>query len=249
MQTKCIIVDDEPPARELLASYIERVEQLKVSGQFSNAMEAFNYLHSNTVDLLFVDIQMPKMNGLDLIKSLTNRPKIIITTAYREFAAEGFDLAILDYLVKPISFDRFLRSISRYSYSQHTGTEQENSLKDAYMFFKVDRNMVKIYLDEIMHIESLQDYIKIVTLNDTYVTYLRIGFMEDKLPEGHFIRIHKSYIIPIARVESFRHDRVTVAGHEFPIGRVFKQAFIKALQNHASFESFSNISGLNNIQK
>lgn len=228
-------MDDEPPARELLASYIDRLEGYKVCGAFGKSLEAFNYLHANKVDLLFVDIHMPRMNGLDLIKSLMHRPKVIITTAYREYAAEGFDLAILDYLVKPVSFDRFLRSISRYSHSLLQAPENKHSLEEAYMFFKVDREMVKVRLQDILYIESLQDYIKIVTPEKNLITYTRIGFMEDKLPDGHFVRIHKSFIIPLQRVEAFRHDNVKVAGYNLPVGRVFKQNFIEALEKHGLF--------------
>ncbi|WP_209405255.1 LytTR family DNA-binding domain-containing protein [Pseudozobellia sp. WGM2] len=236
METRCIIVDDEPPALDLLASYIDRLDNFKLLGRFGNAIEAFNFMNANAVDLMFVDIQMPQMNGLELIKSLVPRPHVVITTAYREYAADGFDLAILDYLVKPVSFDRFLQSISRYSNSNNASQYQENSLQDTYMFFKVERLMVKIYLKDITYIESIHDYIKIITPDKTYITYTRIGFMDDKLPEGHFVRIHKSYIISLNKIESFRHDSVTVSGRELPVGRVFKQTFIKALENHKFFK-------------
>lgn len=234
METKCLIVDDEPPARELIKSYLERLTGYTICGSFGNSQEAFHYLNTNQVDLLFVDIDMPQMNGLELIKGLVQRPRTVITTAYREYAADGFDLNILDYLVKPVSFERFLQSISRYNHSLALNMNTTHSLDDAYMFFKVERDMVKIYLKDILFIESLQDYIKIVTSEKTYITYTRIGFMEDKLPEAHFVRIHKSYIIAIASVESFRHDGVSLAGVQLPIGRVFKQNFMDALEKHRS---------------
>jgi len=234
MVTKCLIVDDEPPARELLASYISRLEDYKICGQYGNAIEAFNFMQKNEVDLLFVDIHMPRMNGIELIKGLLNRPKTIITTAYREYAAEGFDLAILDYLVKPIVFDRFLKSITKYNHTLLQERESNSSFEEAYMFFKVEKEMVKIFLKDILYIESIQDYIKIITAKKTYITYVRIGFMGEKLPEGHFVRIHKSYIIPIHRVESFTHNSVNVAGRQLPVGRVFKQSFMNVLGNHGS---------------
>lgn len=229
METRCLIIDDEPPARELLASYISRLDDFKICGRFGNAMDAFNFIQKNEVDLLFVDIHMPRMNGLELIKGLIHRPKTIITTAYREYAAEGFDLEILDYLVKPIVFDRFLKSITRYNHTVMQEQQPNTSFNEAYMFFRVEKEMVKIYLKDIHYIESIQDYIKIVTLKKTYITYIRIGFMEEKLPEGHFVRIHKSFIIPIHLVESFTHNSVKVSGHQLPLGRVFKQGFINML--------------------
>lgn len=230
MAIKCLIVDDEPPARELIKTYIDRLEGFEVCDSFSNGIEGFNYMQKNKIDLLFVDIQMPRMNGMELIKSMIHRPKIIITSAYREYAAEGFDLAILDYLVKPIVFERFLKSISKYNKSVVKEVESNFSYEETYMFFKVEREMVKIYLKDIVFIESIQDYIKIITPKKTYITYTRIGYMDKKLPDNHFVRIHKSFIIPLEYVESYTHNTVIVKGKHLPIGRVYKQKFLSSLE-------------------
>ena len=168
------------------------------------------------------------MSGLDLIRSLQERPRIIITTAYREYAADGFELDVLDYLVKPVSFERFLKSIAKYNqYSLlRKTTEQEendNTFEHAYMYFKVNKDLVKVFLRDIIYIESIKDYIKIVTEKKQFLTYQRIGYMEEKLPENKFLRIHKSYIISFDKIKSYNHESVTVDNYALPIGRLFKQ--------------------------
>jgi Response regulator of the LytR/AlgR family len=235
VKIQCLIVDDEPPARELLASYIDKMDDLEIRGQCSNALEAFAFLQKNPVNILFLDIQMPKMNGLELIKSLQERPRIILTTAYREFAVEGFELDVLDYLVKPISFERFLKSIAKY-HQYHTlkqpaaGEDHDSAFEKAYMYFKVNKDLVKIFLNEIIYIESIKDYVKIVTTNRSIITYQRIGFMEEKLPENRFVRIHKSYIISVDKIVSYNNEEVNVQSVSLPIGRNYKQQFLKCVE-------------------
>ena len=232
MKIQCLIVDDEPPARELLVSYIEKMDDLEIRGQCSNALEAFAFLQRNPVNILFLDIQMPRMNGLELTKSLQQRPRIILTTAFREFAVEGFELDVLDYLVKPISFERFLKSISKYHQynilNQPTASENsEEPFEKAYMYFKVNKDLVKIFLKEIIYIESIKDYVKIVTPGRSVITYQRIGYMEEKLPENKFVRIHKSYIIAVDKIVSYNNEEVNVQSFSLPIGRNYKQQFLK----------------------
>lgn len=232
MKIQCLIVDDEPPARELLISYIEKMDDLEIRGQCSNALEAFAFLQRNPVNILFLDIQMPRMNGLELIKSLQQRPRIILTTAYREFAVEGFELDVLDYLVKPISFERFLKSISKYHQynilnQPASGENSDEPFEKAYMYFKVNKDLVKIFLKEIVYIESIKDYVKIVTPGRSIITYQRIGFMEEKLPENKFVRIHKSYIIAVDKIVSYNNEEVNVQSFSLPIGRNYKQQFLK----------------------
>ena len=235
MKIQCLIVDDEPPARELLTSYIEKMDDLEILGQCSNALEAFAFIQKHPVNILFLDIQMPRMNGLELIKSLQDRPRIILTTAYREFAVEGFELDVLDYLVKPISFERFLKSISKYHQynvlKQAPASENnEEAFEKAYMYFKVNKDLVKIFLKEIIYIESIKDYVKIVTAGRSIITYQRIGYMEEKLPENRFVRIHKSYIVSVDKIVSYNNEAVHVQSFSLPIGRNYKQQFLKSVE-------------------
>lgn len=229
MKTRCLVVDDEPPARELLMSYISKLDDFEVVVQFNNALDTFNYLQKNSVDLLFLDIAMPKMTGIELIKSLHHVPSVILTTAFREYASDGFDLDVLDYLVKPISFDRFMKAIGKYHhYLPRVSNEQAHDVAfdQAYFFLKVNREQIKVYFKKILYIESIKDYIKIVTPEKTYITYERLTHMEEKLPEGRFQRIHKSYIISMSNVKTFRNDTVKVGDTTLPVGRVYKKQFL-----------------------
>ena len=233
MKTRCLVVDDEPPARELLVSYISRLDDFEVVLQLSNALETFNYLQKNSVDLIFLDIEMPKMTGIELIKSLHHAPSVILTTAFREYASEGFDLDVLDYLVKPISFDRFMKAIGKYHhYLPKVTSEPINDIAfdSAYFFLKVNREQVKVFFKSIIYIESIKDYIKIITAEKTYITYERISNMEEKLPEGKFLRIHKSYIIALGKVKTIRNDTVKIGEMSLPVGRVYRRKFQEMVQ-------------------
>jgi DNA-binding LytR/AlgR family response regulator len=234
LKTQCLIVDDEPLARDLLACYIEKVNELEVADQCSNALEAFAFLQKKTIDLLFLDIQMPKMNGLELIKSLHQKPKIIITTAFREYAVDGFELDVLDYLVKPVSFDRFLKSIAKYNHysSFQKGSESAadiDTFESAYMYVKVNKDMIKVFLKDIVYIESIKDYLKIVLENGSHITYQRISYMEENLPEERFLRVHKSYIAALDKISSYRNDTIYIGSFNIPIGRIYKQNFLRRL--------------------
>lgn len=230
---KCLIVDDEPPARELLASYISRLDDLEIVQQCGNALEAFSCLQKNAIDLMFLDIQMPRMTGLELIKSLHHPPKIVLTTAFKEHASEGFDLDVLDYLVKPISFERFMRSVAKYhQYAPKAENiePEENTYEQAYLFIKVNKEQVKVHFKDIRYIESLKDYIKISTRTNSYVTYNRLSYMEEVLPEKRFVRIHKSYIIAINELKSYGNGFVNMGDRELPVGRIYKHLFLDALK-------------------
>ena len=232
MKIRCLVIDDEPPARELLSSYLARLDDFEVVNQFGNALDAFAFLQKNTVDLIFLDIQMPGMTGLELIESLHHPPRVVLTTAFREYATDGFDLDVLDYLVKPISFSRFMKAIGKFhhyfSKSPEDTLEDEKTFNQAYFFIKVNKEQVKILYKEILYIESIKDYLKIITTEKTYITYDRLMYMEEKLPEGRFLRIHKSYIVPLGKIKAFRNDSVTIGDIELPVGRVYKQKFLDA---------------------
>ncbi len=236
MKIKCLLVDDEPPANDLIASYIDRMDDLEIVGKCNNAIEAFNYLQKTKVDILFLDIQMPKMTGLDLIRSLQERPRIVITTAYREFAADGFDLDVLDYLVKPVSFDRFLKAIAKYNQQNilrqvEVAEKTPDAFEKAYMYFKVNKDVKKVFLKDIIYIESVKDYVKIVTTGRALITYQRLSYMEEKLPENKFLRIHKSYIIASDKITSYNNDMVQIDQYSLPLGRSYKQSFLKFIAN------------------
>lgn len=232
---RCLIIDDEPLAREILKQHIGGVEALALAGSCSNAVEAISFLKEHPVDLLFLDIQMPQLLGTNFIRTLKNPPKVIFTTAYRKYAVEGFELDAVDYILKPISFERFLKAVNKVL--QINGvTEPVSSIKDnhaesssLFLYFRADRKMVKIFFHEILFIESLKDYIKIVTTTKTIVTKYVLYTLEEMLPSGEFLRIHRSYIVAINKIDSYNADSIQIAKHEIPIGKIYKVDVIRRL--------------------
>jgi DNA-binding LytR/AlgR family response regulator len=230
--TKCIIVDDERPARELIQLHLSGLRNFSLSESFENAVEAFNFIQQNKVDLIFLDIQMPKISGLKLIKSLKIAPKIILTTAYREYAVEAFELDALDYMVKPITQERFMKAISKFNYYHNTLTENlqiADNFKDAYIFLKTGTQQTKIYLKDIIYIEGLKDYVKVHTHDKVLLASERLSYMEQKLPENKFSRIHKSFIVALPKITHYTSEQITIGNTTLPIGRVFKNEFLKKL--------------------
>lgn len=237
---RCIIVDDEPLAVEVLESYAERIERIELVATCSNAVKAFDVLKREKIDLIFLDIQMPKLNGIDFIKALSPAPKVIFTTAYREYAIESYELDVVDYLLKPIAFNRFLMSINKAMSEDLDQKETDETLTvltsqdPTYIFLKSDRKMVKIYLKDILYIESLKDYVRIKTSNKEIISLQKISYLEQKLPEDCFTRIHRSFIVPIKKIEAFSNHAVEVGGKELPIGRNYKAAVLEILNNDNS---------------
>jgi DNA-binding LytR/AlgR family response regulator len=237
---RCLLIDDEPPARELLRKFISGVEALELAGECSNAVQALQFLQQQSVDLLFLDIQMPHILGTSFIRTLREPPRVIFTTAYRKFAIEGFELNAVDYLLKPISFERFLQAINKILHLNLVATEPPAPAEKAaeqsnpFMYFRVDRKMVKVLLDDILYIESLKDYIKIFTTTKTIVTKQPISSLEELLPAEGFIRIHRSYIVAVKKIESIKADAIEVGRRELPIGRLFKMEVNKALKLNSS---------------
>src|SRR6218665_2926216 len=213
MAYRCLIIDDELPARELIKAYLEVLPDFEVVGIFDNAIDGFIYLQSNEADLLFLDIQMPKMSGFELLKALHKKPEVILTTAFREYAVEAFDLEIFDYLVKPISQERFLKAISKFLHFQEITkvvSPEPNAFNTAYLFLKVDKDQVKVFLNDILYIEGLKDYIKVFTNEGLYVVYERLGYMEAKLPESKFMRVHKSFIVSLDKINTYNNDSLKI---------------------------------------
>lgn len=238
---KCLIVDDEPLAAEVLEQYISQLDSLWLAGKCSNAIEALSYLQRQKIDLLLLDIQMPRLTGIDFLKTFQRRPKVIITTAFRDYAVEGFDLNVLDYLVKPIPFERFLVAINKY-HAAHAAEEIPlppmiapaiNGIsQDAFIYLKAGKKMVKVFLKDILYIESLKDYVKVKTIEKDIVTYQRITYLEEKLPDESFLRIHRSYIIALNKIRSFNAAFIEIGDQELPIGRQYKADVMKALGFH-----------------
>lgn len=233
---QCIIVDDEPLAADILERYISQLDTLSLAGRFENAIAATLFLQKHKIDILFLDIQMPKLNGIDFLKTLSNRPAVIFTTAFREYAWQGFELNVLDYLVKPVSFERFLAAINKYHAAQGNTNvlppaimENESVSRDSFIYLKADKKMVRVLFKDILYIESLRDYVKVKTIEKEIITYQRITSLEEKLPETMFLRIHRSYIIAINHIRSFNASVIGIANTELPIGRLYKASVMKTL--------------------
>ena len=204
---RCAVVDDEPLAVELLTNYVARLPNLELTGTATNALEAFGLLQHNAVDLLFLDIQMPRLTGIDFLKTLTRPPLVIMTTAYRQFALDGYELDVVDFLLKPILFERFMKAVGKAFQRQLPDSPEPASLPDsvaqAHLYIRVDREMVKVLLADIVWIESLKDYVRICTAHTQFVTYMRISSLEEKLPPDQFFRIHRSFIVAKNRITAF----------------------------------------------
>ncbi len=231
----CIIVDDEPIAREIIENHLQKIDAVTIVASCKNAIEAFNVLNSNHVDLLFLDINMPEISGLSFAKTINKNIKIIFTTAYREYAVDGFNLQAVDYLLKPISFERLLQAVNKYL-GENTSFKVENISKiiqdkSNFIFVRSDRKMIKIDFPEINYIESFSDYLKIHLNEKTIVTRETITNIEAKLPKADFIRIHRSYIISIPKIESFTNEFIEIHKKAIPISRSYKKEVLSRLEN------------------
>lgn len=227
-------MDDEPMARDVIRRYVEQIPSLDIAGEFGNAIDATLFLQKNTVDVIFLDIRMPQLSGTDFVRSLRNVPKIIFTTAHKEYAHEGFELDVVDYLLKPIRFDRFLRAVNKaYPQRQNEmGNAASNATHDLrfaspFIYVKVDRKMIKIMLDDILYIESDKDYVKVFTTGPTIITRQTISSVEAMLSENKFFRIHRSYIVSLDKIRSFSNEIVEIGNKELPIGKLYRNSFLK----------------------
>ena len=232
----CLVVDDEPPALDVIKKYISSVHNLELAGTCADAVEALNVLREQTIDLVFLDIQMPNLLGTDLIRTLKNPPKVIFTTAYRKFAVEGFELDAVDYLLKPISFERFLKAVNKVMETSLKAAENnegyydhQSILQNAFINLRADRKNIKVLLADILYIESLKDYIKVVTITRSIVTKQSISSIEEGLPKNNFVRIHRSFIVAINKIESFTSDTIEISKHALPISRMYRREVEKLL--------------------
>ncbi len=233
-QISCAVIDDEPIAREILEDFISQDERLVLQGNYKNAKEALKGISTQPVELLFLDINMPGLTGFQFLKSMTNPPAVIFTTAYREHAMEGFDANALDYLLKPIAIERFLLAVNKaWKYLRPATTEIPEAVsaseKETHDFFfvKADGGLVKIFFDEVLFVEALKEYVKIVTKERQVITYHTISGLEEKLPKGKFYRIHRSYIVNIKAISSIEGFIVKIGKHELPVSRHERDSFIE----------------------
>ncbi|MEM8999288.1 MAG: response regulator transcription factor [Bacteroidota bacterium] len=228
---KCILVDDEPLARSLLEAHIAEIPYLQLLGSFKNALEASAFLSNEMVDVVFLDIQMPKLTGIDFLSVISNPPKVIFTTAYREYALESYEFETVDYLLKPITFPRFLKAVNKLTnhVQQLSKGENKQPVKD-YLYVTNNKKQVKVVLDNVSHIESLKDYIRIHLVNETLVIKEQLGRIVEELPP-HFIRVHRSYVINTKKITAYTTHDIEIGKLEVPIGGKYKEYVFHYLKN------------------
>lgn len=230
---RCLVADDEPPAREILRRYIDDMPGLHLIKECSNAMQVLSFLQEEEIDIIFLDINMPQLKGNELLKILKNPPKIILTTAYVEYALEGYELDVVDYLLKPIQFERFVKAVHKAvqlnGNSFNQPIVQNDAKQELFVYFRADRKMVKVMLDSILYIESMKDYIKIVTSEGVLITKQSMTSVEAMLPENDFIRTHRSFIVSLPKIKSFTHELIEIEKTQIPIGKLFRNGVMKVL--------------------
>ncbi|WP_202701937.1 LytTR family DNA-binding domain-containing protein [Flavobacterium sp. UGB4466] len=233
MKLKCIIVDDEPPATRILENYIGKVSFLEKTAVFNDALKALEFLNTHSVDVIFLDIQMPQLTGLQLSRIISREIKVIFTTAYPDFALEGFELNAVDYLLKPIAFERFYQAVSKLNGDSKTEVVSNNHSAE-FIFIKTDgkNKFIKLFLEEILYVESLQNYVCIHTSNQQIITHSSLKNVVESLPENGFVQIHKSYVVALKHIESTDNFSVFTNGKELPIGATFKDAFFEKIEEN-----------------
>ncbi|MGX1930782.1 LytR/AlgR family response regulator transcription factor [Flagellimonas sp. 2504JD4-2] len=231
---RCIIIEDQPPAQRILKKFIEDVNTLELKGIFSDALLAMEFLKSEKVDLLFLDINLPKISGLDFLKTLPNPPHVILTTAFSEYALESYELNVVDYLLKPFSFQRFLKAIAKVPSNQKQDVSQQAEMSQEeqrrYIYIKSGHEHIKVDLNAIEHIDSDSDYTEVVTPQKKYLSHEPLRYWLESLPDHQFKRVHKSHIINVDKIEKLMGNQVYLAGGgKIPIGRAYKEAFLKEI--------------------
>jgi DNA-binding LytR/AlgR family response regulator len=235
MMLKCVIIDDEPLARECITNYVKEVDFLQLAGTGSNPVDLTLLLDEHDVDLIFLDIQMPVINGIEFLKTVQNPPMVIITTAYPSYALEGFQLDVLDYLLKPITFTRFFKAVSKAKDYQQllvrsVATDQPKTTAD-YFFIKCDYKYERIYFDDILYIQAMQNYVTLYTTKGKYITLLYLKNVEEKLDKQSFIRVHKSFIVSIPKIEAIENNEIIIQSFRVPISRNYHDQVIGRVVN------------------
>lgn len=229
----CIIIDDEPLARKGLSEYIQDIDFLSLTAEFDNPIKAIEYLDKHEVHLIFLDIQMPKLTGIDFLKTVKKLPPVILSTAFSQYALEGFELNVLDYLVKPVSFDRFMKAVVRAREYYEVRRENEHrpteTADEDYFFIKADNKLVRIFFNDVLFAEGLQNYVIIHTQDKKFISYLTFKSLEEYLPADRFIRVHKSYIVSASRIDSIEGNDIMIGTHQIPISRILKEEVMERL--------------------
>lgn len=227
---RCLVVDDEPLAIDIIENYLSRLDNISMT-RCENAIDALKIMRDNDFDIIFLDIEMPVLTGLDFLKSLINPPAVIITTAYRDYAVESFDFEVVDFLLKPISFARFMKAFERALKNRKTSALSTPVSKEEFFFLKVDKSHVKILVDDILYIESVKDYVRLKTKDNEWVSYQSLTSITEGLPADRFLRIHRSFTIAIMKVEKITGSHVQIAGESIPISREQKATAIRKIMN------------------
>jgi len=237
MNIRCLIIDDEPLAQRVIERFAENIPFLEIVQKCNSAIEALDFLHNRDVDLIFLDINMPRISGMDFLKTLKNPPLVIVTTAYAEFAVQGFELDVVDYLMKPFAFDRFYKAIQkaeeliRGRNRQHIEIKEADKQDDTFIFVKSSKKTFKVNLDDILYIEALGDYVKIYTTEKMIISYQSLKNIETLLPASSFPRVHKSFIIALSRIDLIEGNHVKIKDRLIPIGTNFKTDFERLIKS------------------
>jgi two-component system, LytTR family, response regulator len=237
MNINCLIIDDEPLAMAVIENYVQKIPYLHLIDKFDNPIDAYEILQKENIDLIFLDIEMPNLTGIDFLKTLSKPPKVIIISANKEYAIEGFELNVLDYVIKPITFERFLKAINKFPedkqpeipHTEETEAAIVETVKDDFLFVKENKKMVKVYLNNILYLESIKDYVKIFTTRKSVITKQQLSFFEDKLQPYEFLRVHRSLLVSIRKIDAFGATSVEIDKKEFPIGRSYKEQVLDTL--------------------
>ena len=237
MKTKCLIVDDEPLAVEVIESYLQKLNDFEIAAKCGSAVEAFEILQKKHIELMFLDIQMPELTGLEFLRSMKSPPKVIFTTAHREYAADGFELDAVDYLLKPVSFERFLQALEKFyklCEPDYKVISDNQSGESDFIYVKENKKAVKIHFNEILYIESDKDYVKIYTNEKMHLCRQTISSIEALINKNEFVRIHRSFIVPIKKIKSYTHELVEINKKELPIGKFYLNHFLKLMDSRVS---------------
>lgn len=237
MKLKCVVVDDEPLAITIIEGYLKKIPYIDIIGKFNSAIPVYEFIKENQVDILFLDVEMPNLTGIDFVKSLSSPPKVVLTTANKNYAIEGFDLNIDDYILKPVSFDRLLKSVNRIYEDLSTAKSPVEKSDQDYIYLKENKKMVRVYFKNILYLESLKDYVKVVTSCKTVLTKQLLSYFEQELDSTEFLRIHRSFIIAINKIDAYTLSSVEIGDIEIPIGRKYKETVIEVLDDLNKIET------------